>query len=289
MDLRQLSYFVTVAEELHFGRAAERLFIVQPAVSQQVRKLERELGLDLFDRTSRRVALTEAGIRFLPAARDVLAAARRARSVVSDLVPATTVRLGTSSGIGDHLDRIFQRLPPGVEMELVAESTQARVDSLLAGQLDAVFVRGPREHPELRRIPLWDDPLYVAMSARHPLADHSEVRFAELAPYPLRLTERRNNMPLVDLIVNACRQAGFEPVPGGASTVLSDMLAMIGADTSWTVVYAAHARQLRNARVVFRPLATPGLSLPTALLVRRATPPAILPALLDACRIDNDS
>ncbi|MCX4099171.1 LysR family transcriptional regulator [Nocardia sp. alder85J] len=289
MELRQLSYFVTVAEELHFGRAAQRLHIVQPAVSQQVRRLERELGADLFARTSRRVTLTEAGTRFLPAAGEVLAAANRARAVVADLVPATVVRLGTSSGIGDHLDRVLERLTPAVTVELVTESTRARIDRLLAGGLDATFVRGPVEHPQLRRIPLWDDPLYAALSARHPLAGSDEVRLADLAPYPLRLIERRHNMPLVDLVVDACRNAGFEPVPAGANGALSDTLAMIGTDTSWTVVYAAHARQVHNSRVVFRPFTTPGLLLPTALLVRCATPPALLPALLAACRIDNES
>ncbi|MFD6157067.1 LysR substrate-binding domain-containing protein [Nocardia sp. NPDC060256] len=287
MELRQLRYFVTVAEELHFGRAAERLHIVQSAVSQQVRQLERELGVELFDRSPRRVVLTEAGAQFLPGARDALAAAARAKASITGFVAGTTLRLGTSTGLGDHLDRIMERLVPQVRVETVSASTRVRVEQVLDGRLDAAFVRGPVDHSGLRRIPVWDDPLLVAISARHPLAGAPELALADLAPYPLRLTERRANAPLVDLVVDACHEAGFEPVPGPVSSALSDTLAMIGSDTSWTVVYAAHARQLRSTRVVFNSLAAPGLSLDTALLVRSEAPPPALEILLAACEFDD--
>ena len=107
-------------------------------------------------------------------------------------------------------------------------------------------------------------------------------------PFPLRLTERRNNVPLVDLVIRACHEAGVTPVMGPVSAVLTDTLATIGTDNTWTVVYAAHARQLQNPRVVFRPLAGTGLSLTTALLVRAESPPAALDTLLTACASDDN-
>jgi len=289
MELRQLSYFVTVAEELHFGRAAERLHIAQPAVSQQVRRLERELGVELFDRSPRRVVLTGAGARFLPEARAVLAAAARAKATVAadrSLSPRV-LRLGTSAGLGDRLDRLLDQLAPGLTVELVYGPTAGRAEQVRDGRLDATFVRGTLEYPGLRRIPAWQEPLLVALSARHPLAGEPEVKLAGLAPFPVRLTERRNNTPLVDLVVRACHEAGFAPAPAPVAAALTDSLAMIGTDDSWTVVYAAHARQVRSGRVVFRPLAGSGLALSTALLVRPGSPSPAVGALLAALASDD--
>jgi DNA-binding transcriptional LysR family regulator len=126
VELRQLEYFVAVAEEMHFGRAAAGLSIGQPAVSQQVARLERELGIQLFDRSGRGLRLTPMGSRFLPEARAVLAAAERARCVAADPASgraARTLRLGSSAGLGTRLNRVLQALDellPGTATELVS-------------------------------------------------------------------------------------------------------------------------------------------------------------------------
>ncbi len=287
MELRQLRYFVTVAEELHFGRAAERLHIVQSAVSQQIRRLERELDAALLDRSPRHVRLTAAGERFLPEARAVLAAAERARDAVAGDGRGGVLRLGTSTGLGDHLDRVLEALgrrAPGLGVELVSVPGAARLRQVASGELDAAFVRGTAEHEGVRLVRVWQDPLVVALPARHPLAAEADVALEDLAGLPLRLTERRVNPPLVDLVVTACQEAGFEPVPAPASSSLQDTLAAIGAATPlWTVVYAAHARLLHSTRVAFRPVRGPGLALPTSLAVRRSAPTARLDVLLEAC------
>ncbi|WP_371477329.1 LysR family transcriptional regulator [Kitasatospora sp. NBC_00315] len=294
MELRQLRYFVTVAEELHFGRAAERLLIGQPAVSQQIRRLERELKLELFDRGPRLVRLTAAGETFLPAARAVLSAEDAARAVAGALLTGTAgvLRLATITGLGERLDRVldvFERRAPGVRVELDALPLKERLTRLADGRLDAAFVRGAdsRENPGLDRHPLWEDELVAAVPARHELAGRPSVTLAELAALPLRLTERRNHPALVDLVLGGCRQAGFEPIPGPVSGSLQDTLAAIGAGTPmWTVVYGANARMLRIPRVAFVPFAPPGLSLPTSLLVRSGAPAAPVALLLKACRAE---
>ncbi len=150
VELRQLRYFVAVAEEMHFGRAAERMHIVQSAVSRQIRRLEGELGVDLFDRSPRRVRLTAAGECFLPEARTVLEAERRARAAVAAFTSdcAAVLRLGTSTGLGEHLDQVldaFAELAPGVGVELVSAPAGERLGQVADGRLDAAFVRGGGE------------------------------------------------------------------------------------------------------------------------------------------------
>jgi DNA-binding transcriptional LysR family regulator len=283
MELRQLTYFVTVAEELHFGRAAERLHIVQSAVSQQIQRLERELGAELFDRTPRRVRLTAAGERLLPEARTVLAAADRARAAVA---PPPGLRIGTSTGLGAHLDRVlaaFARRAPDVPVELVSLPTAERLAQVVGGRLDGAFVRAVEPVPGVRVLPLWPDPLVAALPATHPLAGRPEIGVEELAGLPLTLTEQRNNPALVDLVVGACHRAGFEPSPGPVSGSLQDTLATIGTRPLWTVVYAAHARVLHSPRVAFVPFRAPGLALSTGLAVSESATPAHLDTLLLAC------
>ncbi|MEU8032882.1 LysR family transcriptional regulator [Streptomyces sp. NPDC049099] len=283
MELRQLSYFVAVAEELHFGRAAERLHIVQSAVSQQMQRLERELGAELFDRSPRRVRLTGAGERLLPEARAVLAAAEKARAAVA--APAV-LRLGTSTGLGAHLDRVlaaFAERAPEVPVELISLPADERFARVAAGRLDAAFVRSAEPPPGVRVVPLWSDPLVAALPATHPLAARDEIDLADLAGLPLALTPRRNNPALVDLVVGACHAAGFEPVPGPAGGTLHDTLATIGARPLWTVVYASHARVLATPRVAYVAFRAPGLALATGLAVSAAAPSPHLEKLLSAC------
>ncbi|MGW2523001.1 LysR substrate-binding domain-containing protein [Streptomyces sp. NPDC001617] len=283
MELRQLTYFVTVAEELHFGRAAERLHIVQSAVSMQIQRLERELGAELFDRTPRRVRLTAAGERLLPEARAVLAAADRARAAVA---PPPGFRIGTSTGMGVHLDRVlaaFARRAPDTPVELFSLPAAERLAKVAGGQLDAAFVRSVEPIPGVRVLPLWPDPLVAALPATHPLADRDEIGVEELAGLPLALTDRRNNPALVDLVIGACHEAGFEPLPGPASGSLQDTLATIGTRPLWTVVYASHARVLHTPRVAFVPFRAPGLALSTGLAVSDSATPTHLDTLILAC------
>ncbi|TCC39069.1 LysR family transcriptional regulator [Kribbella capetownensis] len=287
MELRQIQYFVTVAEVLNFGRAAEQLGIGQPGVSQQIARLERELGVLLFDRSARAIRLTEAGQRFLPAARAVLVSVDHARAAATGTT-GRRLRLGTSTGLGERLTTVVSQLSGrGLQVDLVSTSTRARLDRVRGGQLDAAFVRGQDEVAGLEFIPVWEDALLIALPAA--VAPDGEVPLKELRTLPLRITSRRDNPPLVDLVMSACSAEGFEPVLGPRSSNLQDTHASIGAGPpSWTVIYESHAQVLREGRVAFR-RPSPRLALTTCLAIPAgSTVSGDLAVLLEACRAASD-
>ncbi|MDP9863337.1 MULTISPECIES: LysR family transcriptional regulator [Streptosporangium] len=271
MELRQLEYFLAVAEEGGFSRAAERLNIVQSAVSQQIRRLERELGLPLFDRSTRHVQLSSAGERLLPEARAVLAAADRTRQVAAEIVAGADgiLRLGAVHGPGDRLYRTLAELAaiaPGLQVRLRNAPLADRLAAVRSGGLDAALVRALTSAPGLRLIRVWSDPLYVALPAAHPLADEPLLRLEQLAHLPLRLAPRERNPPFHDLITGACRAAGIDPPPGPPFTSLQETLAEIGTGPpSWTVFYEVSGLPLAH-HVTFRPLAGPAVV--TSLAIR---------------------
>ena len=289
MELHQLAYVIAVSETLNFGRAAEQLGVGQPAVSQQIARLERELGVVLFNRTSRVVTLSEAGQRFVPAARAVLVAVERARLAAAGGGRGhrpRVVRLGSSTGLGDRLDALLEALrrsDPDIDVELRSAPTRVRLDRVRAGQLDAAFVRGERSASGLELVPVWQDPLVLAVPAGSPAAGLDKIELADLRALPLRIVSRRLNAPLVDLVMTACSDAGFEPILGPPSTEIQDTLAAIGAGAGWTVVYAAQARTLHREKVAFRALAPTGLEMTTYLAVPAGPMSLELGALLRAC------
>ncbi|GAB2604739.1 LysR family transcriptional regulator [Kribbella endophytica] len=284
MELRQLKYFVTVAEELHFGKAAERLAIVQPAVSQQVARLERELGLRLFDRSSRRVALTGDGERMLREARAVLSAADQAATVAAELVAGQSgvFRIGTSPGLRDRLERglaVLRSSAPGIEIKLSSRPPAQQLEALRSGELDVAFIRGSVNSRSLRAIPLWDEPLSVLLPSAYRTGD--AVKLVDLAALPLRLPPRSDDAALHDTIHAACRTAGFDPVPGRPLDSLEDAIVeMTNGSPAWTVVYGTACDAAEGA-VWMGPL-TPALTVPGHLVVTADHSPPCLETLVQA-------
>ena len=285
MELRQIQYFVAVADELHFGRAAERLHIGQPAVSQQVRRLERELRTQLFDRSGRTVALTPVGQALLPEGRALLKAldsfATKAQRLVAQ--SAATFRVGISSALGQRLDDFLDALPDrgaGTRFEFQTLDAHTRLEEVRAGRLDAAFVRGIESAPGLRLLTLWYDPLVVALPASHPLADRGQLDLADLAELPLRMASRGENPVLFDTVVTACRAAGFEPAFGPPSTGLQNTLAEIGAgSTGWTLVYPTVAETVSSRRITLLPLNGEPITIRMFLALRENADPARLDLL----------
>ncbi|MGI5133022.1 LysR family transcriptional regulator [Pseudonocardia sp. CA-107938] len=253
MELRALRYFVTVADELHFGRAAERLHIAQPAVSRQIAGLERELGVRLFDRSSRRVRLTEAGDRVLDVAREALAAADRVRVAARER--AGVMRIGTGAGgqFTARLERGIDALreqAPGFDVVLVDLPVAARLNALRQGEIDLALARGVRSAPGLRVLPSWSESVFAVVSARHPAAGRAAVGLAELADGPLRTSQDHDPS-----VVTALRDAGLQGRPAHRRGTVHDTIVEVGSDQrSWTVLPADQAAEIRSTRVRVIPL-----------------------------------
>src|SRR5829696_8813016 len=179
MELRQLRTFVAVAEELHFHRAAQRLYIAQPSVSQQIKALESELGVKLFERDRRSVSLTAAGTVLLNEARELLARADHAVALVRAAGEGARGRLRLSltrsltGGIAGAIVNAYRERYPEVDLELAVGNTMMHVQQLHAGNIDAGFVRPPLEDPLLEELPLGRDPLVCVLPKGHRLARRS--------------------------------------------------------------------------------------------------------------------
>jgi DNA-binding transcriptional LysR family regulator len=192
MELRQLEYFVAVAEEANFTRAAARLHVAQPGVSAQIRQLERELGHTLLDRSARTVRLTEAGAAVLSYARAALRAVAGARVAVDELagllrghISVGTVAVGGPINLADRLAD-FHQDHPGVEITLTENTSDRLVTSLAAGQLDLALIGlGDADPPGLALEIIADQPLVAIVGQDHGLADQSAVKLNDLADLPL--------------------------------------------------------------------------------------------------------
>lgn len=278
MELRQLDYFVAIVDAGGFARAADRLHIVQSAVSQQIGRLERELGFTVFDRSRRQVSLTVAGEAFLPHARAVIAAAATARDAATALAANTrnVLRIGTSEGLGEHLEAILTRFVdrrPNMRIDLVAAHTADKLAALRAGDLDAAFVRAPGSTAGLSVLELWDAELCAALPATHPAAANPVVRLADLADLPVALAAPEIASGVSDLISRVCADAGFRPRRGPLLTNVQDLLAgPIATGACWTLLYADVAAHTPTRRIAFRPT-DPAIAIPTTLITRlHATP-----------------
>jgi LysR family transcriptional regulator, benzoate and cis,cis-muconate-responsive activator of ben and cat genes len=215
-DPRLLRPFVALADELHFGRAAERLHVTQPALSQQIARLERQLGVRLFDRTRTRVELTEAGTAMLPAARTAVESAAAAAEIARGHArgEAGELRLGLSPGahyVAQPLLAEFARRRPKVRVRARQDSSGALAEQVADGRLELAlgFCTEPRDGV----VCAWlrDEPVVVAVAAGHPLADRGRVRLADLAGETLALVDARDGAGYNRAVVALCREAGFEP------------------------------------------------------------------------------
>jgi DNA-binding transcriptional LysR family regulator len=259
MEFRQLQLFVAVAEELHFGRAAARVGMAQPPFSQQIRRLEAELGGQLLARTSRRVALTAAGAQLLADARGLLA--RRAAVVVgihrASRGETGTLHIGFAAssafGVLPEIVRRFRARFPDVKLEL-DDSEALNVGAALAsGELDLAIVRGPFRHDGLTVERLLRERFVLALPARHPRARQRLVGLASLASEPFVLFPRHAAPGLHDTVTSMCLAAGFSPNIHQEARSWPSVIGMVQAGLGLTIAPAS-SQSLRPKGVVFRAL-----------------------------------
>jgi DNA-binding transcriptional LysR family regulator len=217
MELRHLRYFVAVAEELHFRRAAERLYVAQPAVSEQIRKLEAELGVRLFDRTHRSVALTNPGSALLVEARRVLHQAEVAQLAARNARDAAGSRLRIGyvpDALPGSVPRALQDLAsvaPRVDVALETGSTLSLVQAVHDQRLDAAVVALPAPTRGLRVSSLGHQSLVAALPAADVRGHEPELTLERLDPQRLVMLPRDANPALYDAVVSLCREAGLSP------------------------------------------------------------------------------
>jgi DNA-binding transcriptional LysR family regulator len=261
MELRHFRYFLAVAEELNFTRAAARVGIGQPPLSQQIRSLEEELGAPLFNRLPHGVELTAVGRAFVPEVRAALEQAARAARTARRAGRGETgrLRVGFTGSAAFRPEvpaaiRDFRRAFPEVELFLEEAPTTPLLNWLLAGEVDAAFVRSsPAEFPRVKMMDLGDEAMLVVLPAAHRLARAKTVQVATLAGEPLILFPRDAGPGLYDQIADACRRAGFEPTLGPVAPQLTSVANFVAAGVGVSIVPESLA-QVRVPGVRYRPL-----------------------------------
>ncbi len=281
MELRDLRYFVAVADHQHFTRAAMALGIAQPSLSQQIRKLERELGVELFHRTKRSVQMTPAGRAVLAEARSVLSQAD---------VTSGVARLAASGEMGEltigfiesvvftglpQMIGSFQESHPKVTLKLIEMSTVEQVAALRTHAIDVGLIRTPIAGDDIETETLFSEPLVVALPRKHPLAARASIPLRALRDEKLILYAGPRARRLRDEIMTLCHQVGFVPAIVQEAGEFHTICGLVAAGLGISLVpFSARALNIRN--VAFRKLTAPQVNVDYSVAwLRGARSPAI--------------
>jgi DNA-binding transcriptional LysR family regulator len=290
MEMRKLRHFVTVAEELHFGRAARRLSITQPPLSMSIRSLEAELGVELFERTRRNVALTYAGAAFLDEARAILERAERAvdltRAVHRGQAGSLTVGFlaATAYTLLPLVLRDFAARSPRVALELKELTMSQQFEAFRRGDIDIGMLRPPIADAALSSEVIFEEPMVVALPARHPLAKLARIPAKRLVDQPFIMYPRLPGMVFNELILGYCKKAGFVPRVAQQATQTHAVMGLVSAGLGVAIVPDS-VRIMRMRGVVVRPLAEGAPIASTALAWQKSNDSPLIPAFVDIARV----
>jgi DNA-binding transcriptional LysR family regulator len=291
MELRHIRYFLAVAEERNVTRAAERLGIGQPPLSQQIHALEDELGVRLFRRTGHGVVLTEAGELFAVDAKRIMTDARlaieNAQSAGRGEIGQFNIGFTGSAAFNpvvSKLIRAYRQAYPNVTLTLAEGNTAQLLAYLDDGRVDVAFVRlGSVSPAGVQFDHIAVEPMKIVLPATHRLAKKRRIDLAELEDDPFVMLPREASPTLHDVIVGACREAGFDPIAGQQAPQLSSVVNLVAAEFGVSLVPASVC-QIRVEGVVYHDVAKRNIPIRLALASRIGATPAKTGNFLDIAR-----
>jgi DNA-binding transcriptional LysR family regulator len=259
MELRHLKYFIAVAEELHFGRAAARLNISQPPLSQQIMQLEEEIGVQLFNRTKRRVEITPAGMVFLAEARQIMtmsgdAVRRTVRADKGEIGRLAVGYIGSANySVLPQAVREFRKRFQDVDLSLAELNTSNQIEALHDGRIHVGFLRPPQgiENDGLSVEPVFREPLMVAMPRNHHIKGKKPVPLRMLAKESFIMIPRQRGPGYFDYIIALCQREGFSPRIVLEASQFHTIIGLVAAEIGIAIVPAS-MQSSRFKGVVFR-------------------------------------
>ena len=279
MELRHLRYFIAVAEELNFTRAAEKLHIAQPPLSQQIQQLEAQLGFQLFYRTKRTVMLTEAGQVFFEESQKILLQLDRAIQLGQQTSRGELGQLtigfvsSASHNVVPAILQAFRTFHPAVKLQLREMTTNDQLQRLQEGQIDIGFIRPPVTDGINSEI-VFREPLIVALPQSHPMAQSDRVELRSLSTEPFILFPRSLAPGLYDSIISFCSQAGFSPIAAQEALQMQTIVSLVAAEMGVAIVPES-MQNFQRRGVVYKRLQELSPIVSIALIWRHNPTPAV--------------
>ncbi|MCC3381539.1 LysR family transcriptional regulator [Paenibacillus farraposensis] len=273
MELKQLEYFMAVCRELHFTRAAEKLGIAQPSLSQQIRLLEHEIGTPLFDRVGKKTLITEAGKILLDHSYNVFHELSQAKAAISELqgLKRGTLKIGALLTVVNYLLPPtvigFHHSYPNVELSVLGLRTGDIYEGLLQNKLDLGIVYLPMEHEDLATIPLYKQNLALAAPIGHPIAKERFVHLDVLKDVPSVLLPSTYYMR--QLINDACRSLDFTPHPALELSTMESIINMVNKGVGVTILPKAYLDYIANKGIRTIPIQNPTLTTQIGIVYRK--------------------
>lgn len=258
MEHRLLEYFLAVCEELHFTKAAEKLGISQPTLSQQIRLLEHRVGSPLFQRIGKKIYITEAGEILHKHSRNMFHELDQAQAAINEIQGMQRGRLRIGSS-GNHLLTAtiiaFHALYPKIELSVTELATEETKERLLSNQLDMGVVFLPDEDEQFHYIPLYNERLRFVISDKHPLAQAKAIRLADLAQLPIAMLQKK--FYVRQMMDDCCEQIGFEWKPAIELSTLESLLQMAKNNVGGAILPQSYVDNIRSSGIRSIPIIDP--------------------------------